>query len=237
MHESFFVHDRKVVRRRRAVLGLLVGCALILLTAYFGEGAGGGLHAIQRGALAVFSPIESVAADAVKPFRDLFGWFGDTFDAKGENKKLKKENGTLRVQVAQAEEKLQLSTQLQKIEELEGTRGLDQLGPVNAQVVLASPVIWYSTVNINRGSGDGVHVNDPVINGDGLVGRVIKTVSRRRRRCCCSPTPSSGASAKRRARARRCRGSSRPGRRATPTTCCSRGSRAAASRRRSATWS
>jgi rod shape-determining protein MreC len=95
------VHDRKVVRRRRAVLGLLVACALILLTAYFGEGAGGGLHAIQRGALAVFSPVESVAADAVKPFRDLFGWVGDTFHAKGQNKKLKKEVDGLRSQVAQ----------------------------------------------------------------------------------------------------------------------------------------
>lgn len=170
------MQDRKVVRRRRAVLGLLVGCALILLTAYFGEGGGGGLHAIQRGALAVFSPIESVAADAVKPFRDLINWFGDTFDAKGENKKLKKEVGELRLQVAQDSEKLQTSTQLDKIEELDGTRGLTDMGLVNAKVTLANPSIWYSTVNINRGSGDGVHVNDPVINGDGLVGRVIKTV-------------------------------------------------------------
>jgi len=170
------VQDRKVVRRRRAVLGVLVGCALILLTAYFGEGAGGGLHAIQRGALAIFSPIESVASDAVKPFRDLFSWFGDTFDAKDENKKLKKEVEALRLEVADAEAKVQASTQLQKIEELDGTRGLTEMGPVNARVTLANPNIWYSTVNINRGSGDGVSVDDPVINGDGLVGRVIKTV-------------------------------------------------------------
>ena len=48
--------------------------------------------------------------------------------------------------------------------------------PVNGRVVLASPTLWYSTVNINRGSSDGVHVNDPVITGDGLVGRVTKIV-------------------------------------------------------------
>jgi len=171
------VHDRKVVRRRRAVLGLLVGCALILLTAYFGEGAGGGLHAIQRGALAVFSPVESVAADAVKPFRDLFGWFGDTFHAKGENKNLRKDVAKLRLQVADDTQKLRTSSQLDKIQELDGTRGLDAMKPVDARVVLASPSIWYSTVNINRGSGDGVSVNDPVINANGLIGRVIKTVS------------------------------------------------------------
>jgi rod shape-determining protein MreC len=171
------VHDRKVVRRRRAVLGLLVACALILLTAYFGEGTGGGLHAIQRGALAVFSPIESVASDAVKPFRDLFGWFGDTFHAKSENKNLMKEVRDLRTQVAQLSGQAQTAKQLAKIQALDGNANLDSMSPVNARVVIANPTLWYSTVNINRGSGDGVHVNDPVINGDGLVGIVTKTVS------------------------------------------------------------
>jgi rod shape-determining protein MreC len=170
------VHDRKVVRRRRAVLGLLVGCALILLTAYFGEGSGGGLHAIQRGALAIFSPIESVASDAVKPFRDLFGWVGDTFDAKGENEDLRKEVQDLRVQVADANERLRLSTQLEAVNQLISSRGLSDMGPVNAQVVIASSTIWYSKVNINRGSDDGISVGDPVLNGDGLVGRVVEAV-------------------------------------------------------------
>lgn len=170
------MHDRKVVRRRRAVLGLLVACALILLTAYFGEGAGGGLHTLQRGALAVFSPIQSVASDAVKPVRDLFGWFGDTFQAKGDNKRLRKEVGALRTEVASLSGQLRTSRQLDKVAALNGRAGLDQMRPVAARVVLASPVVWYSTVNIDRGSSDGVSVDDPVVNGDGLVGRVIKTV-------------------------------------------------------------
>lgn len=170
------MHDRKVVRRRRAVLGLLVGCALILLTAYFGEGSGGGLHAIQRGALAVFSPVQSVASDALKPFRDLFGWFDDSFDAKGENEDLRKEVQGLRTDVADASERLRLSAQLEAIDELISSRGLDDTKPVNAEVTIVSPVIWYSTVNINRGSGDGISVGDPVLNADGLVGRVVTTV-------------------------------------------------------------
>ena len=43
----------KTVRRRRAVLACSSRCSLILLTAYFGESAGGGLHSVQRGALEV----------------------------------------------------------------------------------------------------------------------------------------------------------------------------------------
>ena len=46
----------KTVRRRRAVLGLLVACSLILLTAYFGETGGGALHSVQRGTSEILTP-------------------------------------------------------------------------------------------------------------------------------------------------------------------------------------
>ena len=81
-----------VVRRRRAVLAALVLISLFLLTAYFGESSGGSLHSVQRGAMEVFAPIQEGANRALKPFRDLFGWFGDTLDAKEERDRLKAQN-------------------------------------------------------------------------------------------------------------------------------------------------
>ena len=54
--------------------------------------------------------------------------------------------------------------------------GLDAYEPVTARVYARSPRTWYSTVEINKGSSDGVRVDQPVINGEGLVGKV-KTVS------------------------------------------------------------
>ena len=78
--------DKKVVRRRRAVLAVCVVMSVALLTAYFGESGGGFLHALQRGAQEVLAPIETGASRALKPVRDLFGWTGDTLDAKKENK-------------------------------------------------------------------------------------------------------------------------------------------------------
>ena len=93
------MHD-KVVRRRRAVLAVLVLLSLFLLTAYFGEGSNGSLHGVQRGAMEVLAPIQEGANRALKPFRDLFGWFGDTLDAKSQNKKLTTERDQLRNEVA-----------------------------------------------------------------------------------------------------------------------------------------
>jgi rod shape-determining protein MreC len=169
------MHD-KVVRRRRAVLALLLALSLFLLTAYFGESAGGGLHAVQRGALEVFAPIEEGANKALKPARDLFGWFGDTLDAQNERDRLASERDKLRTEVAQLQVRERELTQLNGLHTQNTAGGLDRYAPVQARVYQRSPSTWYQTVTINKGSSDGVAVDDPVTNGQGLVGKV-KSVS------------------------------------------------------------
>jgi rod shape-determining protein MreC len=169
------MHD-KVVRRRRAVLALLVALSLLLLTAYFGESSGGGLHATQRGALEVLAPIQEGANKAVKPVRDLFGWFGDTLDAQDERDRLAKERDALRGEVARLEVANRELQQLRGLQEINTTGGLDRYDPLQARVYQRSPSTWYQTATINKGSSDGVQVDDPVVNGQGLIGKV-KSVS------------------------------------------------------------
>ena len=48
---------------------------------------------------------------------------------------------------------------------------------MTATVVGKSPNIWYSTVTIDKGAAAGVRVNDPVVNGEGLVGKVAQVAS------------------------------------------------------------
>jgi len=43
---------------------------------------------------------------------------------------------------------------------------------VTVNVTGRSPTVWYTTVSVNAGSSEGIAVNDPVISGDGLVGRI-----------------------------------------------------------------
>src|ERR687891_1277574 len=94
---------RKQVRRRRAVLVLLVIASLVLLSTHFSESSEGPLHTIQRGVAAVLGPIEEGADRALKPGRDLIGWFDETFDARGENEALEAELQDLRERLAAAE--------------------------------------------------------------------------------------------------------------------------------------
>lgn len=162
----------KTVRRRRVVLGLLVACSLILLTAYFGESPGSPLHSVQRGFLEVVSPVQDGASRALKPVRDLFGWFGDTMDAKDERDQLRSELEEARRVAIANEAAARKAAEYEKLLGIDAELGLDEMGPVSARVITRSPTLWYSTVTINKGSSDGLQVDQPVLNGDGLVGTV-----------------------------------------------------------------
>ena len=172
------MYDKKVIRRRRIALAVLLGLSIILLTAYFGESPSGLLHGVQRGAEQVLSPIESGASKALKPFRDLFNWVGDAFDAKGENKRLKKELAKTRAELAAAQTAIRENQQLRAIVGLPRQPGYPQgTNPVTSRVIARSPTDWYSSITIDKGSGDGIHRDQPVVTGDGLVGKVESTTS------------------------------------------------------------
>ncbi len=164
---------RKQVRRRRAVLTLLILGSFLLLTITYGQSSGG----LQRGVSTIFSPLQSVTDRALKPARDLIGWFDKTFDARGENSRLKNELVSVRRQAVAGQEALQENAQLRKLVELDRDPALAESAyePVTARVIGRSPTVWNSTVTVDVGSGDGVKVDDPVISGDGLVGLVASS--------------------------------------------------------------
>jgi rod shape-determining protein MreC len=170
------VHD-KTVRRRRAVLGLLVVLSLLLLTAYFGEAPNGRLHAVQRDFLTVVSPIQDGANKALKPVRDMFGWIDNTLHAKSQRDQLLKQVDKLRRELVANEAEKRSYGELLSLYHLDSGLKVSDYRPVNATVVAKSPNVWYSTVTIDEGESAGVRVNDPVINGEGLVGKVAQTAS------------------------------------------------------------
>lgn len=162
----------KTVRRRRAVLALLVVLSVILLTAYFGEPSGGGLHSIQRGFVTVVAPIQDGAHKALKPFRDFFGWVGDTFNARGQRDALKKQLAQLRAQRIADVGGARQAAQLEAMLGLDTRLKVSAYHPVGANVIGRSPTVWYAQIEVDKGSADGVGTDQPVIDGDGLVGKV-----------------------------------------------------------------
>jgi rod shape-determining protein MreC len=160
---------RKQVRRRRAVLALLVVGSFVLLTVTYGQGSNG----VQRGVSTIFSPLQDVADRALKPARDLVNWFDETFDAKGDNAALHDELESARRQAVGNKAALAENAQLRKLLDLDRSGAIPSgYDPVTGRVIFRSSSVWFADVAIDVGSGDGVEVDDPVVNGDGLVGRV-----------------------------------------------------------------
>jgi rod shape-determining protein MreC len=166
------VYD-KHVRRRRVALALLVVVSLTLLTLYFGESPSSPLHSVQRGVVTVLSPIQEGASRALKPVRDLFGWFGDTARAKKERDQLKAQRDELLQQVVGYQVALEENQELKAILALPRSIGLDDYEKRTVRIIGRSPNnLLRDTLQVDAGSGDGVRLGDPVIAGGGLVGHV-----------------------------------------------------------------
>jgi rod shape-determining protein MreC len=152
------------------VLALLIVGSFVLLTITYGKGSDG----LQRGVSAIFSPVQGVADRALKPARDLVDWFDETFDAKGENSRLKRELVKARTEAVAGKAAMQENAQLRGLLDLD--RGpvlaVTAYKQVIARVIARSPTLWRSSVNIDVGSDDGVRVDDPVISEGGVVGRI-----------------------------------------------------------------
>jgi len=164
--------QKDAIRRRRLVLALLVGVSIILVTASFGSADSGPLHPVRSVVMTVLGPIEDGANAVLKPVRDLFGWFGSTVDAKDQAKRLRRERDELRRQVVDGRAALAENARLRRLVGLNSRLGLNNYGPVAATVIGRSPTVWFANVQINVGSSDGVRVNQPVVDGYGLVGTV-----------------------------------------------------------------
>ena len=165
------MHDKQV-RRRRAVLALLVGVSLILLTAYFGESPTSPLHSVQRGIVEVLSPVQEGASQVLKPARDVAGWFSDTLNATSQRNQLRKQVHTLQAQLALAKSAQIQNVQLNKEVGLDDSIGISAYRPVGANLIARDPTLWYQTIEIDKGSDDGVALQDPVLGDGALVGKI-----------------------------------------------------------------
>ncbi len=165
------MHDKQV-RRRRAVLGLLVGVSLILLTAYFGESPASPLHTVQRGIVEVLSPIQEGASKVLSPVRSAAGWISDTLNAKSEVGRLRTENQKLLNELAGLQQDAIDNQRYSKLLNLDNSYGIDAYSPLTADLIGQNPSLWWRTIEVDKGSDDGVHANDPVIGDMGLVGKV-----------------------------------------------------------------
>jgi rod shape-determining protein MreC len=179
---------RNKVAWRRAVFVVLIIASLALLTVSFRESESGPVHAVQQAGAGILSPLQSWGATAAKPFQDGYVWIRTLWSAHEEAERLRAE-----LQELQGEA-VKLKEQAEENERLKGLLDLQQKGTFPegteftvARVIGKSPTRWEAWIQIDKGSEDGVQVNQPVVgatpmttdspSGKGLVGKVISVTA------------------------------------------------------------
>ena len=156
------------------MLAVLVVISLVLLTDYFGESASSPLHRVQRGIVAVLSPVQAGASTVFSPVSDVANWVSSTLHAKTQRDQLRRQVQALSQEVATLKTKQIRYGELSREVGLDQAIGVKQYAPVGASVIERDPSLWYQTVQVSAGSGNGVSINDPVVADGGLVGKVTE---------------------------------------------------------------
>ncbi len=119
------------------------------------------------------SPIEQGASTVLSPFRDVAGWFSDTFHARSQVDAAQEKGASASpANWLKRRRPRFLNRQLSREVHLDTAENISAYKPVTGDVIWHDPTLWYQTIEIDKGSDDGVAVDDPVIGDGALVGKV-----------------------------------------------------------------
>lgn len=158
--------------RRRPVLLLVVIASLVLITL---DSRGiGAIDSSRRLARDALQPVRSLVESATEPVRNVF----DGITSYGS---VKDRNALLRRRVAKLEGRLlrerAVGSEVGELERLLDLPTIEDATGVAARVISGSPDNFERTVIVNKGSAKGVELAQPVVAGNGLVGKVTAVTS------------------------------------------------------------
>ena len=162
-------------QRSRFTVMVLVMVCLTLITIDTKANGGGVLGSLRSGARDILVPVQSGLGEVAEPVANFADGIVNSGDLKAENRRVRDENLRLQGQVLAAADAQRQLTALLDLNKLEVVKDIPR---VAARVVNTAPSNLQLTVEIDRGSDDGVAVGMPVVVGSGLVGRVELTSGR-----------------------------------------------------------
>jgi rod shape-determining protein MreC len=164
--------SRSPLRRRFVVVGLAV-LSLALITISFRETSSGPAHGFESVGASVLRPFEIAADRVARPFQDAYNWVHGLATARHENKKLRAEVQDLRQRDIAAAAAESENRQLRALLDYQsGPSFPTDYRAVDTSIVARSAGDIQQEVTIAAGSSRGIHMNDPVVTADGLVGKI-----------------------------------------------------------------
>lgn len=157
-------------RRSRVVALVLAGATLVVLDASAGDGSP--VDPLRSAVGEAFAPVESVASAAMSPVTDARDWFRSRGAMRDDLDALTLQNSQLQEQARTADFD---RNRLQEYDRLTTAANRYGRALVPARVIGVGAAQSFSrTVTIDAGSGAGLGPDMTVVNGDGLVGRILR---------------------------------------------------------------
>jgi rod shape-determining protein MreC len=164
---------RSRARSTRLLVVALVSISLVTITIDYREGDDGPLASMGDAALTVISPLQEVVSKVTHPIGNFFSTLFRLPSIRHERDVLRERVDALETQLAEGRAD---QARLADLEALFGLR--ESLGPMvdtTAAEVIANGVSNFEwTIDIDKGSSDGIARDMPVIASAGLVGHVVQ---------------------------------------------------------------
>ncbi|MEV0166962.1 rod shape-determining protein MreC [Nonomuraea fuscirosea] len=163
-------------RRARLILGVLLAAALVILTVDHRTGESSPLRPLRAAGAYLFGTAEQFGSGVVRPVGGFVHAILTAPAAKQRIEALKEENAELRAGLLAGKLDADRAKQLKQLLGLAGTGGYKV---VTGNVIARRGQPGFEdAVQIDVGTNDGVRSEMTVLNGDGLVGRVLHASSR-----------------------------------------------------------
>ncbi|HEY2459810.1 MAG TPA: rod shape-determining protein MreC [Candidatus Acidoferrum sp.] len=165
-----------VIPSRHKSLVLLTGVVvlqILLLAVQIKRDSQGRL--IRVWTVGAVSPFEKAGTSGIGRIRNVWNHYFALQNTSRENEDLRRENGSLKLQLTQLQGK---AAEADRLAALLSFRQSHQKVPMlGARVIGASADTASQTISIDRGERDGIRRNMGVITADGVVGKVIEAYS------------------------------------------------------------
>lgn len=148
------------------VLGVLVSIRLTGLGSQVPNPVGG---VLQR----VLSPVEDVILRAGNSIKENTRAIWSFNEVRAENEQLKNQVEQLTGDNLKLKAEVLAGIRYEELAEVFNRPSVVKYPQIGASIINRNPTAWYQTITVNRGTEDGVSVNDPVIINLGLVGKIV----------------------------------------------------------------
>ena len=147
---------------------LLIFIALFLISSHLGSK--GAWNPFEQAVVEVIAPFQKAIKFSLDFTEGVWLKYFRLIDAHNENLRMKDEISSLKMENFRYRELLATHNRLQKLLQFKETTDYQVLA---AQVIGRDPSGWFKSVIIDKGGRSGIKINMPVVNSDGVVGRLV----------------------------------------------------------------